>query len=238
MAGSGQGLPDTSGEPAVLAYSVADRAAILLGLPALGLLLGLLLPVLARWALDLRTALPVRPVFRLVGAVDEPWEIAVALAVGLLLGAGVAVLAFTESMTVTLTGAQARFATHDRIRTVPRADVDAVFVDGRRLVVLDRESRQLVRDTHQASAAVLAGAFRAYGYPWRDADPYADLFRRWVPGTPDLPAATNAVLAAREVALKKKAGRDVDDLRDAVEKLGVTVRDEGARQFWRPLVRS
>jgi hypothetical protein len=232
------GVPETPDGPTVLGYTLADRLVIVLGLPALGVLLGFLLPPLARWVLDLGTALPMRAAFLFVGAVDAPWEIAVALAVGLLVGLGVAAVAFTESMKVTLTGTELRLVRDDQTRVVARDDIDAVFLDGNRLVVLDRESRQLVRAAHQAPGAALARAFQAYGYPWKGADPYADLYRRWIPDAPDLPPATNAVLAAREVALKKKSGKDVDDLRDTAEKLGIAIRDEGARQYWRPLVRS
>jgi hypothetical protein len=46
------------------------------------------------------------------------------------------------------------------------------------------------------------------------------------------------VLKARELALRKRAGRDVAELRDEAQKLGFVVRDDGVRQYWRPLVRS
>jgi hypothetical protein len=233
-----QESPDASGGRTVLGFPLVDRLVLVGGLPALGLLLGFLLPPFARWATGLSIGLPMRPAFKLLGAVDKPWEVAACLAVGLVLGLGVALVTMTESMKVTLTDTELRLDKDDRTRTVARADVDAVFLDGKKLVVLDHESRQLVRDTHQAPGAALARAFRAHGYPWQDADPYADLYRRWVRDTPDLPPAVNAVLAAREVALRKKAGREVRDLGDAIEKLGFAAREEGARQCWRPLVRS
>jgi hypothetical protein len=64
------------------------------------------------------------------------------------------------------------------------------------------------------------------------------MYRRWQPDTPDLPAPVNAVLAAREVALRKKARVEVRGLSEALHKLGYATRDEGSRQFWRPLVTS
>jgi hypothetical protein len=59
-----------------------------------------------------------------------------------------------------------------------------------------------------------------------------------VPDTPDLPGAVHALLKAREAALKKRAGRDVAELRDEVQKLGFVVRETATRQYWRPLIRS
>jgi hypothetical protein len=229
--------PDTSNRRAVLAMPLADRLVALVGIPAFTVLVGLLLPVLARWLLDLSPGLPMRPAFRFVGAVDRPWELAINLAIWLVVGVGIGSGVVSESAKVTVTGAEVRVDRPDGARTVARADVAAAFLDGGHLVLLDRESRHLVRDTVKVPGSTVAGVFREYGYPWRDADPHADRYRRWVPGTPDLPAEANAVLAAREIALKKKARREIRDLRDVVEKFGYAVRDEGTRQYWRPLVR-
>jgi hypothetical protein len=229
---------DQSTAGTVLALPLADRLVIFVGIPGLAVLLGLLLPPFARWLLDLSPGLPVRPVFRFVGAVDRPWQIAVNLVIWLLLGLVVARSAATESAKVTVGDAEVRLEHDNRTWTVRRADAVAVFLDRKKLVILDRESRQLVRDPVQVSGSAVAQAFREHSYPWRDADPYADLYRPWVTETAELPAAANSVLAARETALKKKARRETRELREAVETLGYAVREEGNRQYWRPLVQS
>lgn len=229
---------DASLAQVVLAVPLADRLVLILGFPVLGLLIGVLFPLVARWALGLSNGLRVRPVSKFFGSVDEPREIAVHLAVWLVVGLVIAFTLVQESMRVTLTDGELRADKDGRARTIPRADVAAVFLDGKRLVVQDHASRQLVRDVHEASRADLAGAFRAHGYPWRDADPYADLYRHWLPDTPDLSLVANAVLSARETALKNKAGQEIRDMRDTVEELGSVVRDESTRQYWRPWVRS
>jgi len=198
---------DLPRDRAVLTMSPAARLAALVGIPALAVLGGLLLPVLARWLLDLSPGLPMRPVVRFVGAADRPWELAINAAIWLVVGIGGGSGLVSESAKVTLTRAEVRVDLPGRTRTVPRADIAAAFLDGRHLVLLD-------------------------------VDPYADRYRRWVPDTPELPAEANAVLAAREIALKKKARREVRDLREVVEKFGFAVRDEQDRQYWRPLVRS
>jgi hypothetical protein len=243
-ANTGQGSTGGPGGGTVLAPPLADRLVIFIGIPGLAVLLGLLLPPFARWLLGLSHGLPVRPVFRFIGAADRPWEIAINLVIWLLVGLAVARSAASDSTKVTVGDADVRLDQDNRLdqdkrtRTVRRADAVAVFLDGKKLVILDHESRQLVRDPVQLSGAVVARAFKDHGYPWQDADPYADLYRRWVADSPELPTAANAVLAARETALKKKARRDVRDLQEAVEKLGYAVREEGSRQYWRPLVRS
>jgi hypothetical protein len=215
-----------------------ERLLIVVGLPVLGVLVGAALPVVARWALDLSRGLPFRFVFRVVGAVDRPWEIAVNLAIWLVVGVAVAYTALGETVRLTVTDDALRVEQRDRDETIGRADVADVFLDGDRIVVLDHRSLPLTRDPNPTGRDRVAAAFRAHGYPWRERDPFAGSYHRWRPDSPDLPAPVNAVLAAREVALRKKARTEVRGLSEALHKLGYATRDEGTRQFWRPLVPS
>jgi hypothetical protein len=224
--------------PTVLGFPVIDRLVIYLGVPALFVLVGSALPFVARWMLGWGTALPLRPAFSVVGAIDGGWKVAVNVAIWLVLGLIVAFAAKNESAVVTLTNDRAHFGLGDKATDVARADVAAVFTEGKRLVVLDHESRQVFRERTQASRQVLAAAFREHGYPWQDSDPYDALFRPWTPGAADLPSEVDSVLTARESALKKKAAKEAGELRDVAQKLGYVVRDQGTRQDWRPLVRS
>jgi len=177
-------------------------------------------------------------VFRTVAAVDQPVEIAIQAGICILVGFWIAVASMKEATKLRLTDPELRVTTDAGSRTVARDEVASVFIDGKTLIVLDHESRQLVREPHEVPKPTLAAAFVRHGYPWRDTDPYADRYHPWVADTPELPAAVNAVLAARQVALRKKARQEAGQLRSAVEKLGFVVRDEGDRQYWRPLVRS
>ncbi|MDI6105149.1 hypothetical protein QLQ12_41850 [Actinoplanes sp. NEAU-A12] len=201
------------------------------------LLFGCLIPSLARWAVARSGPLPMRPIFITVAAVDQPWEVAVNLILWLGLGLAVVFWVLRESTKVTITDAGVRVQQGDWHQDVARADVHAAFVDGRNIVLLDRDSRQLICERHRTSGATLALAFQAHGYPWHDGDPYAELYRRWS-GAANLPPALNAVLQAREAALRRKATKEIRELRTAAQNLGFSVRDAGARQYWRPLVRS
>jgi hypothetical protein len=219
-----------------LAPGPVDRLVIQVGLPLAGVLIGAALPMVARWALDLSRGLPFRPAFRLVGAVDRPWEIAVNAAIWLVVGVAAAYSAMGETVRLTVTDDDLGVRGRDRAQTIRRDEVADVFLDRKDLVVLDRRSRPLLRDQNPAPPQRTAEAFRAHGYPWRDTDPFAGLYRRWERDTPDLPAPVNAVLAARETALRKKARAEARGLSEALHKLGYATRDEGSRQFWRPLV--
>ncbi|WP_069885538.1 YqeB family protein [Streptomyces luteocolor] len=211
-----------------------DLVLLLAGLPLLGLLLGLALPRLARWASG-SPVLPWRDGVEFVGRLDAPWQTALVMAAGLVAGLLLAFVALAQTMTVKLGDERVTVEQDDDTRTFERADVSAVFLDGRQLVLLGADSGELARGRHEARPAELARAFRAHGYPWREADPHAALFRRWIPGTPDLPAEVHALLAARKAALRRESARDARELVETVRGLGYVVRDEKSEQYWRPL---
>ncbi|WP_052851269.1 hypothetical protein [Streptomyces avicenniae] len=220
-----------------LGLPASGQALLLIGGPALGALLGYFLPRVAKRIAALRWA-PMKGPFQLISSWEGHWVAFALGALGLVVGLLFAFAAVESTLRITVTDAGLRLRKDEAVHEIERPDVEAVFLDGKRLVILDRESRHLLRDTSEASAATIEHAFTAHGYPWRAADPYADLYRRWVPETPDLPGLVNALLKAREAALGKKAHDDAVELRGEVEKSGFTVRDEGHRQYWRPLVRS
>ncbi|MEU4424920.1 hypothetical protein AB0F81_30235 [Actinoplanes sp. NPDC024001] len=225
-------------EPVVLTFSGVDRALVTAGPAVLGAVLGIVLPMIARWAVDLEIPLPFRPVWVVVGSMDRWWEVAVQATILAVLGALATMEILRRTALVTVADDEVRLDIADDHVRLARAEIEAVYREGDALVVLDRESKQAFRGEPRADKARLEQAFREFGYPWRDADPFAELYHRWAPETGLLPVAVEAVLSARAVALRKKAGREAGELRDALHKLGYAVRDDGDQQFWRPLVRS
>jgi len=213
----------------VLGYPAADRVVIAVGIPGAATLIGYLLPVAARWLLRLHHGLPFRPVIRFIGATDRPLETTINLAIWLAIGVTVAVAAWNDGATVILTDDE---VSTRRAGSVPRSDVAAVFCDGAVLVVLDHQTRQRIRTRHRAPKAALREAFTAHGYPWKEADPYADHFHRWT-ATADVPEPVRALLQVRETLLRRKDERQATEVREAAEALGVVIRDEGTTQYWR-----
>lgn len=224
-------------ETTVLTFDPFGRALVLFGPATLGVALALLVPVLARWLVDVR--FPVLGiVWKLAASVDTWWKVAVQAGILAVLGALASVEILRRSTRVSVALRQVRLETGDDVVTVPRERIDFVFMEGRRLVILDGESRHLFHGEPQADPGPLEQTFVEYGYPWRDGDPFTSLYQPWVPDSGLLPVAAEAVLSARAVALRKKASREAGQLRETLEKLGFAVRDDGDRQLWRPLVRS
>ncbi|WP_251091652.1 hypothetical protein [Streptomyces sp. Caat 7-52] len=221
----------------VLGHPRSDQILVLVGMPLFGTALGLFLPFLAREIIDW-PKLPFRVPLEFLASAEATWQVMAFMGGGFVLGVMFAFVALSESLTVTLTDVRVEAGTDDWRQAINREDVSAVFLDGGQLVVLDHDSRQVVRGAHAAPGQSIAAAFRRHGYPWHGSDPYAELFQKWDPGS-DVPRPeASAVLAARREALKRKSGRDVHRLTQAAEELGYTVREKGTEQYWRPLVRS
>lgn len=202
--------------------------------PVLGAGLGWLLTLAAGWVADLPVA-PFQGVFKAIDQMAEPYATAVALGVGLLAGLALAYLAARDALTVTVSGGAVTLTRGDgSTRSVPRTSVATAYLDGKQFVLLGRAGQELAREKSDLDAGQLREALRGHGYPWHDGgDPYRDEYRRWVPDTPDLPAGADALLKARAKALEKGDGDDAADLRSELGKLGVVVRDEKKRQYWR-----
>jgi hypothetical protein len=203
------------------------------GFPALGVGAGWALHRAVDWLVTLPW-IPFRGPVRLLAGLPEPTTTIGAFAIGALAGLLFAGLVATDLRTVTISP-QRIALTHGRsTREVDRASVTAAFLDGRHLVLLGPATEELVREVYDLGADRLRNALLAHGYPWHDGDPFRDGYQRWADDAPDLPGGANTLFRARERALRSGDRDDAAELRDALAKLGVVVREERHHQFWRP----
>lgn len=199
------------------------------GLPGGGALVLWLLKLAAEWLVTLRWV-PFKGPLELIDSIPEPAATLGSLGIGLIIGVVLALMAHSESLTVAVADDQVTLTDgENRVSTFPKEQVSAVFRDGSKLVLLGRDTAELARKPHDLSASRLADAFRAHGYPWTDADPHAERYRRWVPDMPGLPVGANALFTARD----KADSDDSKELRAELAKLGVLVHDDKGKQYWR-----
>jgi len=223
-----------------IGHSASDKVVLFGGLPLAGAALGFFLPLIADWAAGQKWV-PFQGPLELIAQWDSWWVVVICTAVGLLAGILLAGMALEDTLKVTITTSGIEFLKNQKTVRVPRDQVAVVFLDGREIVVQDPSSRELARERHdqlKSDAKQIPGAFRAHGYPWSEAgDPHGARFRRWVEDEPDLPPTVNAVLRARAKAFDQgdKGKADLRELRGEIGKLGYVVRDEGKRQYWRPV---
>ncbi len=213
---------------------VGERALVWVGFPLVGAGAGWLIKSVAGWAVSLPWV-PFQGPLELVASIPEPQATIGSLALGIVAGVVVAVLAERDYVTVAVDDSHVTTARGGSSQEVPRSSIDAVFRDGKQLVLLGHATEEVARvggDLPDANR--LEGAFLAHGYPWRtDGDPHRDEYRRWVEDTPELSAGAHALLRARARALDKGDGEDVAQLRTELAKLDIVVREENKRQYWR-----
>lgn len=202
------------------------------GFPVVGAGALWLVQAAAGWLLSLAWT-PFRGPLKLIDSVPEPWDAVGSLALGAAVGLFFAAWAAHERLTVEVSDETLTITRGGTPRTIDRTEISAVFLDDKKLVVLGRISEELARESHDLPTDAVADAFQAHGYPWLDADPHRDEFRRWVEDVPGLPPAANALLKARAKALKNSDADDARELRAELARLGVVVRDDRKRQFWR-----
>ncbi|MFF8938766.1 hypothetical protein ACF08O_29415 [Streptomyces paradoxus] len=200
---------------------------------ACGAVAGALLPLLARLLLTLPWA-PLEGPAELLTSVPEPALTLGTIAVGVLGGLLLGFTAVHESLSVRVSGTHVTLAVRDGSQEFTREEISVLFRDGKQLVLLGPDGMERARERCGLPWQRLADALTEHGYAWVEQDPYRAEFRRWVPGTPGLPPGADALLRARAQAREHEDdARDARELRDELLRLGVVVRDEEKRQYWR-----
>ncbi|MEV0644189.1 hypothetical protein AB0I28_02885 [Phytomonospora sp. NPDC050363] len=205
-----------------------------IGLPVAGALAVWGLKLIAGWVAGLSWA-PFQGVFELAADVPDPQATIGALGIGAVGGLVLAAIGQHETLSIVFEDDALETTKDGRTRTFARNDVDRVCLSGKELIVFSADGGELLREKTEADPARLAAAFRAKGYAWEEGgDPYAERFKRWVPGVEGLPPGADALLKARQKARDKDDAGDCAELRDELAEIGVVVRDDKKRQYWRP----
>ncbi|MCZ7420680.1 MULTISPECIES: hypothetical protein [unclassified Micromonospora] len=220
------------GSPTVVSGGITELVVLWGGIPLVGGALGGLVVAGSGWVADLPWA-PVQGLFRALDGLPDTYSLPGGVGVGILVGLVIAAIGTAERVRVTVSGAEVRLREGSSEREIDRRDTRAVYLDGKHLVLLDADDAELARQSVDLPARELAEAFREHGWPWAEADPHRAAYRLWVPDLPGLPAGANALLRARQEALKHDRGGEARELRAELSRYGVVVRDDGKRQHFR-----
>jgi hypothetical protein len=66
-----------------------------------------------------------------------------------------------------------------------------------------------------------------------DGDPHAARYQQWLEGEPSLPIGADPLFRARRRALEQGRKDDAEALRNELARLGVVVREQERKQYWR-----
>ncbi|GGG02634.1 hypothetical protein GCM10010912_54300 [Paenibacillus albidus] len=197
-----------------------------------GLALGCFLPAIARWAAAL-SWIPFQGPLKLIASQEGLWLPILTGVLGLGGGLYLSHYVIKECLIAEVTGLEVAIRINGKEMTYDKSQLQACYLDGKELVLTGINGHELFREPMSSSSSRLASAFREHHFPWTEEDPYKDQFTLWVPDAPGLDPAVNALLKARKKALKKEETEDARAFRQELDRLGIAVRDEGIRQYWR-----
>ncbi|QKV77194.1 hypothetical protein [Amycolatopsis sp. Hca4] len=139
------------------------------GCPLLGGALGVGVWAIAEWVSGL-PAFPFQGVFKVLTKLPQPWATLAAVAGGLVLGLVFAAVWAHERLVVTVSPTRVTLVRGDKTRRI-EADLEAVYLDGKELVLRTTDGREIAREKTDLRNHELAPAFAEHGYPWHDEPP-------------------------------------------------------------------
>lgn len=199
----------------------------------IGLTIGYFIPQIAKWALSLPW-IPFEGPLRLITSFQGSTAAFITALLGMTAGIWFAHSVSAMLLSVKITDHTVEFMKGKKVQTIHSGDIALVFMDHKRLVLLGTAGYELVREEIDEKPVNVEKAFRQHHYEWAaDGDPFTDQFRRWIPDAPDLSQGAHALLKARHKALEDEQKDDIEEFRLDLAQLGIVVRDEGTRQYWR-----
>ena len=218
--------------PTVLGFSKFEKALIILVPIVIAGLIGWFSPVIAEWVLTL-PIVPMEKLISLIASFNSLWVSIVATVIGIIVGVLLTAIIFDESLEVTVSDQNLQLKLGDKVETIEKKDISTIYIENKQLIILGQNSDELYQEVIETKLDSVREAFYQYQYPWVDKDPYENQYQRWVLGHPDFPEKINALLYARESALRDDKKKDAKYLREDLAKLGIVIKDERNGQYVR-----
>lgn len=216
----------------VLGLNKFEKALIIVVPMILGAVIGWFVPVIAGWVLKL-PIVPMEKLIITISSLNHFWVSIVATIIGVIVGLVFSIIVFSETLKVIVSDNKLKLVIDDVEKVIEKKEVSAIYLENKYLVVLGQSGHELYRGLLESKLEVIQEAFSHHSYPWKEEDPFASQYKRWVLDHPDFPADINALLNARARALKEENKEEAKHLREDLAKVGVVIRDEKKAQYVR-----
>ncbi|MGE7920375.1 YqeB family protein [Viridibacillus sp. NPDC093762] len=215
-----------------LNFSKGDKLFLWLILPLIGLVIGYFLPPISEWASKLEW-IPFQGPFKLVAGLNAGWVIFATMAFGLVAGIILTLFIYDEILNIYISEDTLAFKIGKIDMSYDKDNISYIYVDHKDLVVIGHDGHELFRYKKELSTKILKEELGERGYLFKDGNPYKEQFKKWVPGLTDLPLEANALLKARDVALKNDDSEEALQIVFELWKLHVSVKEIESKQYYR-----
>lgn len=216
----------------VLGLDKLEKVLIIVIPMILGAVIGWFIPVIAEWILKL-PIVPMEKLIIMISSLNHFWVSIVATIIGVIVGLVFSMIVFSETLKVIVSDHQLKLTMKDVEKVIEKKEIAAIYIENKNLVVLGQSGQELYRELFEPKLEVVREAFLRHSYPWKEEDPFTDQYKRWVVEHPDFPADINALLNARERALKEDNKEEAKHLRKDLAQVGIVIRDEKKAQYVR-----
>ncbi|MGN8645768.1 YqeB family protein [Gracilibacillus sp. HCP3S3_G5_1] len=216
----------------VLGLSTGEKVILIIVPPILGALLGWFIPNIAEWAIKI-PFIPFEGVLEWIATLESQWISVIGVILGVIAGVFFVLYAFSETLRITITDEEVKLNFKEKVNNIHKTETSAIYMEGKDLVFLSTDGNELFRGQSESKKELVSEAFKHHRYPWKDKDPFKNQYQRWVADHPDFPPHVNALLSARERALKNDETEEAKVLRKDLADHGVVIRDENKRQYVR-----
>lgn len=216
----------------ILGFSRFEKLMIILIPMILGGTIGWFLPTIAKWILKL-PFIPLEKLFIFASHSNNFWFSISAIIIGVIAGIILSIFILSESLKVIISDDAVKLQIGDEQKIINKSDISAVYVEKKTLIILGKYSNELCRESLESKIETTKNAFLYHRYPWKEEDPFIKQYKRWVLGHPDFSNQINALLYAREQALKNDEEDEAKQLRKDLVQLNIVIRDDKNAQYVR-----
>lgn len=206
--------------------------ALIVIIPILTAVISYYLPSIFRW-MEVIPFLSDNQLINFITGIESRWMNRGLAIVGFILGVFLSFFIFTEILKMEVNRDYVVVDIFDKKSEIKKTDIQSVFKEGKKLVIIGNDGYELLRQDTDYSTAKLKSAFQKYHYPWVSEDPYINEFFKWTVSNEELSETANMILYERRQAKRDDDEKKVKNLNQDLMELGVVVKDSNNAQFVR-----
>lgn len=193
------------------------------------------LPSVVQW-IEMIPFLSDNQLINFITGIESSWLNRGLAILGFITGVFLSIFIFTEILKLEVNRDHVVVDIFDKKSEIRKSDIQSVFKEGKKLVIIGKDGFELLRQETDYSTAKLENTFQKFHYPWVREDPYINEFFKWTAGHDELSDTANAILYERRQAKRDDDEKKVKNLKNDLMELGIVVKDSNNSQFVRVVV--